>query len=115
VRILVVAVAILGALSACTVSQKNFPHAAASAGCSREQQCNKGSFQNNYTSMSDCVQTNENNWQNLMNAFGGLCNYDNKNAGSCMVSIRTVSCADYQQGNFDSSCNLSSLCDGQGN
>ena len=111
-RIVAVAV-IIAALSACAVSRDNYPHAWASAECSREKQCDKGSFDNSYSSTGDCIDTNEGNAQTVLDFLGGFCNYDDSAAGKCIQSMRTVSCADFQNGNFDSSCD--DMCSGSSN
>ncbi len=90
-------------LFAC-VTADNFLHTANALGCKRLDECDKGAFESNYSSLSDCEQTNDNNGDAANQCYIDNCDFDPKAAATCIKAIRTDDCSQIQQFDYANDC-----------
>jgi hypothetical protein len=91
----------------CSVDQESFPKQSADALCPLYKKCQYGYFDSNFEDMAACktyMEEYSENWVYIMeNALA--CNYDSKEAGSCIGDLSTMSCAElYEISGLEDAC-----------
>lgn len=92
-------------LTACTISETNFPNAYARAMCTRLAECEKGQYQSLYADRKDCLKS----WSDVMNTILDAgdrlgATYDPSKAAQCVMDIHKASCGEFA--NFSYTCQV---------
>jgi hypothetical protein len=72
--------------------------------CARAEECDKGNFENAYTSQTDCRESLLDDYQKAADCQAQWCTFDPEAAGNCLSGARSVGCDDWSQGDFDPDC-----------
>ena len=92
-------------LTGCGVDREDYPKVYARATCTQLLECDRGSFENAYTSMADCHADWERLASDIADAFDLFGDYDPAAAGKCVRAIRSASCDEFDNGDYDAACN----------
>lgn len=90
------------ALVGCAIPEENFPDTYGKAVCKRLRECDKGSFENSYDDLADCVDTWSRGAEFFLDAgglFGG--EYSPSKARTCINEINAASCGDFSSGSYE--------------
>ena len=83
------------------VPEDRFPEAAGDALCQRWRECERGSFERDFYSMSDCREHLEREFIELVDLADDLdCEYDSRGAGDALNNLLEMSCEDFYEGEF---------------
>jgi hypothetical protein len=93
------------ALAACGVEREDYPKVYAKATCAKLYKCDRGNFENAYSSMGDCRADWERLADDIADAFDLFGEYDPGVAGKCVRAIRSASCDEFDNGDYDAACN----------
>lgn len=105
--LVVLALGLAGALSACKVDRDSFPDRYADRYCDRLHECARGKYDAAYESRSECVDDVADDVDDTLDFTEGLfpgCELDVDGAGECLDQIHDATCADFVSGSFDGAC-----------
>jgi hypothetical protein len=101
-RWIVIAVVMVGCIPP---KEADYPDVWAGVDCARQQECDKGAFESDWSDMDDCRSQMADFADSVMDAqdlFGG--EYDSKHAGECLSAVRTATCEEFQNNDFNGNC-----------
>lgn len=99
-------------LAAC-LTESNFPDRAAAELCARYEECDRGSFENQYADQDACVADIGPPLGDYYSCLSGECTFDAGNAQTCLTTYRTLSCGEVSSGELPPECeDVYPGCDG---
>ena len=102
---LILAATSLTLLFGCAIPEDDFPETYGKSVCKRLEECDQGSYENQYDDRADCVDT----WSGLADDFLGFADaldqdYNEDKARDCISSMKDASCGEFSDGSFE--CDL---------
>lgn len=93
---------LLGACGGGEIEEKNFAERYASAFCSQERQCARGTWLNRYYDQADCRATWERNLEELVDLYDDLdCDYSKKQAADTYDDLASMDCEEFYESYID--------------
>ena len=91
---------LLAPLSACGISEENFPEAYGRAVCARSAACDVDAFDALYDDQEDCIDDVAATMELALDVGDVLKEYDPAKGGDCVADVRSTSCDDLSAGDL---------------
>ena len=99
------------ALFAC-VTAENFAAQTGALLCQRVEECDKGSFEGQWSDQGECRDEVDAQSEDGMSCYLDNCSFDDDAANDCLKSMRTSTCDEFTSGDYISDCdNVWQDCD----
>ncbi|MDP2315220.1 MAG: hypothetical protein Q8P41_20140 [Pseudomonadota bacterium] len=83
-------------LAAC-ITESSFPGNVAATSCSREQECHKSDFEDNYSDYQDCYDDQSEALEDAADCYNEYCDFDAEAASDYIGDFRSADCEDVNE------------------
>ena len=92
-------------LLACCVTEDNYLVKLGNVWCDRQEECNRADFEREYRDHKDCLDDFLDTWEPVQDcAMEAGCEYNPEEVRACRTQLRTESCEDFDDGDWNRDC-----------